>query len=570
MIWKTQQFDESHILEISRTLGVSDVLARLLLQRGLDTKSAAAFLRPSLSDLADPFSLCHLEAAVIRISQSIEAKENVVVLGDYDVDGITSTVQMVSCLQGFGLEPRFFVPRRMDEGYGLSMEAIERVLEAGQPDLFIVLDCGTNAHEPIAHLVQLGVDVIVVDHHQAKYGAPADCLLINPHAIQSDASDRLRDLCTAGLVFKLIHGLIRYRRGQLNDAMAERVQMKDFLDLVALGTVADLVPLCDENRILSWFGLHHLKARKRPGIRALIEISGITADQDLSGADLSFRLGPRINASGRLADASRPVELLLSHEEKRCKSIAAELDAINRERQDIEREISRKAEERAGREFADAPGILLYDPDWHLGVVGIVASRVSRRFNKPTLILGADGDQVRGSGRSIDGVNLVEVFSQCDDLLGHWGGHPMAVGVSTEADQISTLTSRFIEVLRTSNPDGLPEASLEISAWLDAGQLSSALLAELDMLHPFGRNNPEPVFGICGVVLEEPPRSFGNGNFRFHLPDGSLQGLVGVAWKMDSVPPHGQALDFAFRFNRNFWRGKSTPQITLLDWRPAK
>lgn len=568
MIWKTLQAEEARVHELSRTLRISEVLARLLVLRGLDAEKAADYLRPKLEQLADPFQINNLRAAADRIVQAIDQKENLVIFGDYDVDGITSTVQLVDSLRYFGLSPRFYVPRRMEEGYGLSQEAIERVFEEGRPDLFIALDCGTNAHQPIDYLVGQGVEVIVVDHHQSKDEIPRGCLLVNPH-VETDAAPAYKDLCTVGLVFKLVHGLIKQLRQAGNDR-AEAFQLKELLDLVALGTVADLVPLTGENRIFSWFGLRHMQARKRVGLRALSEIGGIAPDQAISGADLSFRLGPRINASGRLADASLPMELLLCQDEPRCHQIAGQLDALNSERQGIERAMTRAAEERAGQLFADAPAIVLYDPEWHPGVVGIVASRISRHFNKPTVILGAEGSHAKGSGRSVDGVDIVEAFLQCDDLLGHWGGHPMAAGISLESTEVPEFTKRFCAALEQLYPSGVPQPSLEIATWLDASHLDADLLSELERLHPFGRFNSEPVFGLRDVVLEEKVQTFGNGNCRFRLPNGSHRGISGIAWQMPQPPPVGQPVDFAFRFGWNYWRGAGVPQITLLDWRSTQ
>lgn len=567
MIWKTLQADESSVEAIKESHGFSDILARLLVLRGLDVSNAREYLRPRLEGLPDPYLLNNLQAAAARIGQAIDRGETVAIFGDYDVDGITSTVQLVDSLRFFGLEPRFYVPRRMEEGYGLSPEAIGRVLADGLPDLFIALDCGTNALEPVSDLIARGAEIIIVDHHQAKGELPGGCLLVNPH-VEPEGSPQSCDLCTAGLVFKLVHGLVKLRR-EGGDSRAESFRLKELLDLVALGTVADLVPLTGENRIYSWYGLRHMQARKRIGLRALANVSGIAHDQAISGADLSFKLGPRINASGRLADASLPAELLLCQEETTCRRIAAELDSINSERQEIERTITGVAEQRAEREFADLPGIVLHDPDWHPGVVGIVASRVSRRFNKPSVILGAEGTMAKGSGRSVDGVDLVQVFQQCDELLGHWGGHPMAAGISMEAVRIPEFTDRFTTALQKLHPEGLPEASLEISVWIDVHKLNSALLDDLGQFHPFGRGNSDPVFGLRGVILEDAPLHFGRGNLRFRLPDGSTRGISGVAWQMPEAPPTGEPLDFALRFGWNFWRGNGAPQITLLDWRPS-
>ncbi len=568
MLWKTLETDDALAAALSQSLGVSEIMGRLLAQRGLSCADEAdEFLRPRLAHLDNPFAMANLEAAVKRIEQAVDAQEQVVVFGDYDVDGVTSTVQLVSMLRLLELEPRFCVPRRLEEGYGLSREAIDRVFGGVVPQLFIALDCGTNAHEPIAYLRGLGIDVIVVDHHQTKTEAPTDCIFVNPHV--NDPEDApWRDLCTAGLVFKLLHGLLKRRR-EAEDPRVQSIRLKDYLDLVAMGTIADLVPLHGENRILSWFGLRHLRANGRTGVRALAEVSGIDSGHEMVSTDISFKMAPRINASGRLADASLPIELLLSDNYNACRGIAKELDEMNRERQTIERSITQEAEARAARDFADEPGIVLYGDDWHPGVVGIVASRVSRRFHKPCVILGAEGELAKGSGRSVCQVNLVDVFQRCTDLLGHWGGHPMAAGVAMEASNVAAFTQRFVETLKLLYPDGLPEPSIEISTWLELADLSEGFLAELDRLHPFGQGNHEPVLGLRGVVLKDPPQCFGDDNFRLRLPApaGGGRGLAGVAWRLGTPPAVGQPIDIAVRLSWNHWRNSRSPQITLVDWK---
>jgi len=570
MLWTLTETDHEIAATLSERLGVSKVAGQLLAQRGLShVEAAEEFLRPRLAQLDNPFALQNLGAAVKRIEAAIEAKQSVVVFGDYDVDGVTSTVQLVSMLRSLELEPRFCVPRRLDEGYGISREAIDRIFDGQTPDLFIALDCGTNAHEPIAYLRSMGVDVIIVDHHKTKTQAPEDCIFVNPHV--NDPEDApWRDLCTAGLVFKLLHGLLKSRR-EAEDPRVESIQLKDYLDLVAMGTVADLVPLRSENRILSWFGLRHLRANGRVGVRALAAVSGIDSSAELVSSDISFKLGPRINASGRLADAALPIDLLLSDDHKHCTEMAQALDAMNRERQGIERAIAKEAEARVLAEFTDAPGIVLFSEEWHPGVVGIVASRVSRRFHKPCVILGSEGDQAKGSGRSVSSVDLVKIFQRCEDLLEHWGGHPMAAGVSLPAANVPAFKQRFIESLSEIYPAGLPEPSLVLAAWLEVADLNEKLLEELDRLHPFGQGNAEPVFGLRSVVLSDPPQLFGQGNFRFRVPAsvGARGGVSGIAWRMERVPDPGQAIDLSVRFAWNSWRNQRLPQVTLVDWKPS-
>lgn len=568
MLWSTIKTDEALVDELSEALSVSRVIGCLLVQRGLKTVGAAeAYLRPRLAHLDDPFRIKNLKAAVERLEQAIEKTESVVIFGDYDVDGITSTVQLVSMLRKFGLAPRFCVPLRLEEGYGLSLDAIDRVLEGNVPDLFVVVDCGTNSHEQISHLRELGCDVIVVDHHQSKTVAPVDCIFINPHVNDAENAP-WRDLCTVGLVFKLLHGLLKSRRSA-KDPRVEGLQLKDYLDLVAMGTIADLVPLRDENRILSWYGLRHLRANGRSGIVALAEISGIDTNQEVTSSDISFKLAPRINASGRLADAALPINLLLGDDPQVNSKIAKELDQINRTRQSIQQSIVAEAERRAEAEFTDASGIVLFGDNWHPGVVGIVASQISRRFHKPCVILGAEGDTAKGSGRSVATVNLVEVFERCADLLETWGGHPMAAGVSLKASSVGAFTQRYLEILQSLYPEGLVEPSLKISAWLDFDDLNQDLLIELDRLHPFGQENREPVFGLKNVVLNSAPQTFGENHFRFYLPASENVSIAGVAWCMQTIPKAGQRIDLAVRFSWNYWRNRRSPQLTLVDWKSA-
>lgn len=567
MLWTTPDIDQALARKIAAELNVSEVCGQLLFLAGIRSKeSAEDFLRPRLAHLDNPFALTNLEAAVDRIVAAVHAEEDIVVFGDYDVDGITSTVQLVGMLRMLGLKPRYCVPLRLEEGYGLSREAIDRVFDGSPSQLFIALDCGTNAHGPVAYLREQGIDVIVVDHHQAKDDPVTDCTLVNPH-IHDAENAPWRNLCTAGLVFKLLHGLLRRLR-DAEDPRVESVQLKDLLDLVALGTIADLVPLTGENRILSWFGLRHLRANGRAGIRALAEISGIDSTQEMTSSDVSFKLGPRINACGRLADASTPIELLLGEDSRVCREVASELDALNKERQSIERGIVASAEARAEEEFADLPGVVLYGEDWHPGVVGIVASRVSRHLHKPTVILGAEGEMAHGSGRSVAAVNLVDVFQRCSHLLDHWGGHPMAAGVSLQAAKVEAFTRCFNESLVALYPGGLPEATLELATWLELEDLNAGLLEELDRMHPFGQGNLEPVFGLRAVRLPEAPQVFGKGHFRFRLPTGEGRGIAGIAWRM-SAPEEDQPLDLAFRFSWNHWRGKRYPQVTLVDWKKS-
>lgn len=572
MRWIHNPPPADQVAALVNSLGISPVLAELLLRAGhADHDAAAAFLRPALARLADPFQLKNLGLATARLRRALAAKEQIVVLGDYDVDGVSSTALLVSILRRFGSAPRFVVPRRMEDGYGLSRSAIDRAFEPGKPSLFIALDCGTNSHEEVAYLASEGIDVIVVDHHRSKEKPLEHAILINPHVHELPGDDAWRHLCTVGLVFKLVHGLVKELRAE-GDSEAQAVKLRDYLDLVALGTVADLVPLQEENRILASYGLRTLKEGARPGLRALMDVAGVRAGQDLMPVDISFRLGPRINASGRLADAALSVELILSEDARFCRETARQLDDFNRERQDIERGITEEAERMIEKEFSDKPGIVLYADGWHPGVVGIVAGRVTRKYHRPCIVLGNEGALGKGSGRSVDGINLVEVLGGCADLLSSWGGHPMAVGVALEKTNLDKFRVRFAEGVRAWTGGKTPDPELSIAAWIEPEQINEKLMDELAQMHPFGQSNPEPKFGLRGVVLRQRPEVFKGLHFRFAIETGKgRRRLFGVAWKMaDRLPPVGEPIDLAVELAWNFFNDRKTLQLELIDWRRSE
>ncbi len=568
MRWSYKPFPTDEVGKLSTQTGVSPVIAELLLRNGLsDPVAAASFLRPVLAELNDPFLLPNVELAATRLRKAIESAEDIVVLGDYDVDGVSSTTLLVSILRRFGAQPRFVVPRRMEDGYGLSRSAIDRALEQGKPQLFIALDCGTNSHEEVAYLVSQGIEVMVIDHHRSKEKPLDQGLLVNPHVHGSAGDEAWHNLCTVGLVFKVAHGLIKLLRAE-NHPVALQVKLRDYLDLAAMGTVADLVPLTGENRILARFGLRILQACERPGVRALMQIAGVRPDHGINPVDISFRLGPRINASGRLADAALSVELMLSDDEQFCDETAQQLDLFNRERQEIERHITEEAERMIERDFADWPGIVLFGENWHPGVVGIVAGRVSRKYNRPCVVLGNEGEFAKGSGRSVNGVNLVEVLGACCEELNSWGGHPMAVGVSLKKLHLETFRKRFADAVRLAAGSDLIEPVLHLSAWITPDQIRDTFMDELEAMQPFGQGNPEPIFGVRGVVLRSRPEVFKLSHFRFSFDDSRGRRLFGVAWKMaNRLPPTGVQLDFAVELAWNHFNDRKLLQVELVDWR---
>lgn len=571
MEWVVESGKSATVEDLSKALGVSTVLAHLLSSMGFKkAETASSFLNPTLQDLSDPFEITNLKSGVERLSQAIDAKERIFIFGDYDVDGITSIVQLISILRMYEMNPSYCVPLRLSEGYGLTRNAIDRALSEGKPDLMLVVDCGTNSKDILSYLKELGISVIVIDHHKLTKEFPDSAIMINPHVNDQEKEKApWFELSAAGLVFKFLHGLIKYRR-ELKDSFAFEIKLSQIIDLAGMGTISDLVPLVGENRILSRYGLKHIQSNQRMGIVALLKESGVESSFGLSGSDISYRLGPRINASGRLADASLPVELLLTEDRQFAKKTARSLNQINVDRQTIQHSISDEAEAMIKEQLSDSLGIVLASENWHPGVVGIVASRLSHKFNKPCIILGREEDFAKGSGRSVSGVDLVAVMKKCHSLLEQWGGHPMAVGLTLQWDQLALFKKAFNESLMALYPKGLPEPILTIACWLDCEAVDRSLLEELYLLQPFGQRNPEPVFGIRNVCFKETPKRFGKTHQKFFIQKkNSKEVLEGVAWNRTDLPDVGVAVDLAVRLEWNIWRNKKSLRLSLVDWKKS-
>jgi single-stranded-DNA-specific exonuclease len=564
--WLNRAANADLAQRLAASLGISEPVAYVLARLFEDESIADRHLRPQLAHVSDPFAVGNLRAAAERLVAAVNHQERIAILGDYDVDGVSSTAMLVDLLRRLGAEPAYFVPRRLEEGYGLSMAALNRVLAEAKPQLFVALDCGTNSIAEVERLKAEGVDVIIVDHHVAKAEA-VSCVLVNPRV--NDTEDApWQSLCTAGLVFKLIHGILKVLRLS-GDPRGTSIQVKDYLDLAALGTIADLVPLLHENRILAAHGLRALGEARRPGVRALVSVSGIEPGAVLSSVDVSYRLGPRINASGRLADASLPLQLLLSQSESDCQRDAELLDQINRERQEIDKRVTEEATAQA-QAMGERAGYVLHG-DWHPGVVGIAAGKICRALDRPVIVLGKEGEVAKGSGRSVPGINLVEALTACADLLTTFGGHPMAVGISLNATEVEILRERFATAIAEQKAKGalvLDGRDLDIVHWIKSHEISERLLDDLELLQPYGESNPEPIFGVRGFVFDKAPTVFGDGNFRHQASMSAGRRLNFIAWRLASrMPEVGRAVDLAVRLQWNRWQGRKIPQVEILDWR---
>ena len=539
--------------------GLPDILVSMMLQRKVDIKKMDQFLYPKLNSLKNPFLLPDMQKAVDRLFQAIDAGEKICVYGDYDVDGITSVTLMTEILESYGGKVSYFIPRRGPEGYGLNEAAVKRCMqECGKPDLLITVDCGTGSLKEIEQLQKDGVDVIVVDHHEIpSQGKPQCVAVVNPKC--SDGEHCPFDyLCAAGVVFKLSHALLKTRK-------ITGFDLKDYLDLVAMATVADIVPLVEENRLLVRHGLRIMESTRHPGVRALMDAAQVKGP--LTSADVGFRIGPRINAAGRMDRPEDALATLKARTKEEAERWASRLDSHNRERQKEELKINQSAMDQVEKTHKDDPVIVIGSRDWHPGVVGIVASRLMRRFHKPAFVIAIDKDGMgKGSGRSIGGVSLMQAINANRDCLEAGGGHAMAAGISVHEDSIDTFRDGFSKFVQenVSEEDRLPRLYIDVE--IEFSMLSLDFLDSYELLQPFGQGNPQPVFMSRNVYLTAPPRELKNHHLKLSMKQGDCWRdamFFGAAER--ELPP--QPWDIAFTINRNVFRNQTNLQIVIQDIR---
>ncbi len=534
------------------------ILAHLIHQRGLPEGLAIEeYLHPKLRDLADPFLLPDMHLAVTRILLAVDRKERVCIFGDYDVDGVVSITLMRRILRAYGLEPRHFIPKRGPEGYGLSDAALARCMAEGtKPDLLITVDCGTASVNEVAGLRADGIDVLIVDHHEpGPDGRPDCCAVVNPKCGQE-----FTYLCAAGVTFKLGHALLKTRPAALD--------LKEVMDLVAVATISDIVPMIGENRLMVRHGIKQLTHTLNPGLRALKEIVGMNGES--TSMDIGFRMGPRLNAAGRMDAPEDALAVLTTECPEQAMALAQKLDAYNRQRQSHEGLIRQQAMDLlANFDPACDPAIVLGSREWHHGVVGIVASRLMRQYHKPTFVIAIDADGLgKGSGRSIEGLSLVEAIRACGDDLVAGGGHAMAAGLSIHEDKIESFRQRFCAYVlaTTSAEQRLPKLYYDAEITFD--QLSLEFLDSYDLLQPFGSGNPQPVFVTRHVDLSRRPLHMKNQHLRLMLRQGQHE-RDAVFFGGGEHPLPDPPWDVAFSIDRNTFRGRTTLQLIIQELRCA-
>lgn len=547
---------------LQKELGIHPVLSKLLVQRGVTTfDEAKRFFRPSLSQLHDPFLMKDMDCAIARIEKAIGRNENILIYGDYDVDGTTAVALVYGFFRQFHSRIEYYLPDRYTEGYGLSQQGIDYAAAHGFT-LIITLDCGIKAVERVAYANEKGIDVIIGDHHLPGEQLPAAYAILDPK--RADCAYPFKELSGCGVGFKLVQGFIQ------KNGMDEE-EAYQFLDLVAVSIASDIVPICDENRVLAHFGLHKLNTNPCCGLQALIELSGVKAG-DFTINDILFQLGPRINAAGRIEHARDAVRLLLSKSLQEAMQYGGDIDIQNSQRKDVDLRIT----EEAFRLVDDNAAIqqrrstVLYKEDWHRGVIGIVASRLVERYYRPTVILTRTETHVTGSARSIVGFDLYAALTECSELLDQYGGHKYAAGLTMAPENITRFQNRFEEVVSAQVTDEMLVPEIGIDSVLELSHIDARFHRILRQFEPFGPQQEAPVFLANQVMAFGSAQVVGGKHLKMQViqkdsPPFSCIGF-GLGHFADWINA-GASFDLCFTLEENVWRQKRNLQLNIKDIR---
>ncbi len=575
--WRIHPHDAAQIAALEKSAGVSPVVAQLLSARGVtDPAEVRTFLEAKLTGLREPQLLPGASAAAKRIFAAIEAERPIVVFGDYDADGMTGAAILYSCLQLLKANVKYYVPNRLEEGYGLSHDALELLHRRGA-SMVITVDCGIANIEEAETAQKLGLELIVTDHHQFASTLPAAAELVHPQLPGGDYP--FHGLCGAGVALKVAWALCQLACGEEKVTKPMREFLLQAVGLAAFGTVADVVPLQDENRILVKHGLRRLKDQPVAGIQAMLNLAQLNDRPELRTEDIGFTLAPRLNAAGRLGHARLGIELLTTRDPERAQALAEYFEQLNEQRDTTQNRIERAARKviREDLQEDSDPAFVIAGRDWHPGVIGIVAGRLQERFHRPVLIISQDklgAKPATGSGRSGGRIDLHKALSACSDYLVGFGGHAAAAGFKVEEDRIDAFRAAFCEVVQSELGSDIGTQTLRIDAEAPLSQLTLRTIEQIELLAPFGAGNPRPMLCACGVELAEPPKMMGASERHFSVrlkQHGAT--LRGVAFNKGEdaheLEQFGGPFDIAFRPVINEWRGRKNVEMHLADWRPS-
>ncbi|MEI8227213.1 MAG: single-stranded-DNA-specific exonuclease RecJ [Planctomycetota bacterium] len=574
--WHIQPHDQAVVAGLERSAGVSSIVARLLAARGLTAPDEVrSFLSGSLSDLRDPDLLPGVAEAADRMLAAAKAGRNIVVYGDYDADGMCATAILMNCLEAIDAQASWYVPDRFEEGYGLNSDALESLAQKGA-HLVVTVDCGIASVAEARKARELGLELIITDHHSFADTLPEADVLVHPRL--PGAGYPFGELCGAGVAFKLAWAIATRACGSKQVTPRLREMLLKSIGFAALGTVADVVPLLDENRIYVKHGLECLRKRGGPGIERLLELAKLQEKSQLESEDVAFRLAPRLNAAGRLGQAASGIELLTTADAARAVSLADYVHELNAQRDTLERSIQLAAAKQARDRFdpeQDA-ALVLADRGWHAGVIGIVAGRLAEKFHRPIVMLARDEHQGRpaiGSVRSVPGFDVHAALVACRDLLVTCGGHAAAAGLRIEDAKIDAFRARFLAAVEQRMPAALRQAQITLDGEATLASLTLDTVQQMEQLAPFGQANRRPVLCASGVRLAEPPRTIGAGARHISMNlvqhGAKLRGVAfgGADW-LDHLPAPGQPFHVAFKPKINEFRGRRTAEMEIIDWRP--
>ena len=562
--WIVREHDAERAASLARVLGVSPILAALLINRGYaDERAARVFLSPTYDQLHDPYEMRGMREAVARLQRAVETREPVLIYGDYDVDGTTGTAVLLRALKLLGGQAGFHIPHRFTEGYGIQQAALEKAVADGYK-LVVSIDCGIRAHEPLYWARDNGLDVIITDHHlpDEKEGAPPAFAVLNPNQAGCEYPDK--HLAGVGVAFKLVHALFR--------EYGREAQVPAFMKVVAIGTVADVAKLTGENRTIVSIGLKDLATVANPGLRALIDVAGCGDGKGMTAYDLGFRLGPRINAAGRMDAARAVVELFDTRNSDEARRLANHLDTRNEERKTVQQQIIDLAIAEV-KDPKDCYVAVIAGEGWHRGVIGIAASKIAERLNRPCVVLSVDGEMAHGSGRSIEAYHLLNGLTSCSDLFEKFGGHSHAAGITIRPERIEEFRRRLNEhaasCLTTDDLEPLVKIDLE----LKPESVTFSLARELDGLEPFGAGNPRPVFVTRGLRRLSEPVVIKDKHLKFRLAGLQNRPLEAVWWNCVETP--GQtpdlngSIELAYTLETSAWNDEYRMQLNVLDLKLA-
>lgn len=565
-VWKTAKVDDASAKRLAADAQIPVPVARILVARGVACREAAGrFMNPRLSDISDPFDLPDMGRAVTAVWAAIGTGKRITVFGDYDVDGLTSTATAYSVLRKLGAQVSHFIPNRHSDGYGLSAGALKRCIELQKPDLVLTVDCGTNSQEAVTLARSKAVDVVVTDHHELT-GAPCDAVaVVNPKRLPAD---RAVDLAGVGVAFKFCHALLK--QGMASGLVGKAdLDLREYLDLVALGTVADVVDLTGENRILVKHGLERLNKAPRTGLAALLEVSGVSGRMDTY--HIGFVLGPRLNAAGRMDDAAPAIELLLTEDEGRALELAEILNGANQKRKAVEDGILAVADAMVAERMSRGAvsGIVVAGDAWHAGTIGIVAARLCARHSRPAVAISLDAEgRGRGSCRGVESLDLMSVLDACRDLLVSFGGHRMAAGLVIEKSRVEDFKTRFDSLCGERLAPEDMQSKVHIDSWVDMNDVSLDMVSAIGRLGPFGAGNPKPMWAASDLQIVGTPKIVGNDHLKLLVARGGSQ-LDAIAFGMGKREIPAGKLDIAFQMEENEFRGRTSLQLNVKDFRPS-